>query len=511
NPRSALLYSKTLGECLSDCLLLQVEGAVSRAYSRWLQDLPSLPEYKAALQREREKWEKVQEQHVQQQVSLALREAEERLRSSEEEQGGAGGDQRVEELQEEVHRWRQLEEDLKTEVEEVAHLQSQVDDLQSQLDREREVKAALLKAELLAARASWNREKQQEISSLQAYQEEQLKRAQKDVRKEANGEAERQRKELLLQKEAELQQALRDREEDWKRQEDRRGKEERRQGREEERDVVLQELKAGLKEVQSVLLRGGAHKENGGEVEGRRRASGSVRELLMVTCNDLLLKAVAQAKKEWKKISEERLGRVLKETQERHEKELNQIHSSTAQKTEEGGCGKQCAETVSELQKKSRDLQRHLEKACRQLQVTVKDHKASMQCLKDEHEVALRKEKEDNLQKLEELKSSAAKESSGGSDMEQSLHAGLEEMREQYMKAVEKIRGDMLRYLKESKERAAEMIRVEVLRERQDTARKMRRYYLTCLQELLEDGGQATGYAAYTCQISTGAQGVIWD
>ncbi|CAB1331866.1 unnamed protein product, partial [Coregonus sp. 'balchen'] len=402
------------------------------------QDLPSLPEYKAALQRERENWESEQEKHVQQQVSLALRAAEERwqeerLRSSEEEeQGGAGGDQRVEELQEEVQRWRQLEEDLKTEVEEVAHLQSQVDDLQSQLGREREDKAALLEAELLAARASWSRDKQQEISSLQIFQEEQLKQAQKEARKEANGELERQRKELLLQKEAELQQALRDREEDWKSQEERRGQVERRQGREEAREEVLQELKAGLKEVQAVLLRGGAHKEkeNKGEVEGRRRASGS--------------------------ISEERLGRTR----------------------EEGGCGKRCAETVTKLQKQSQDLQRHLEKACRQLQTTVKDHKASMQFLKDEHEVTLRKEKEDNLQKLEELKRSAAKESSGSSDMERSLHVGLEEMREQYMKAVEKIRGDMLRYLQQSKERAAEMIRVEVLRERQDTARKMRRYYL---------------------------------
>lgn len=52
---------------------------------------------------------------------------------------------------------------------------------------------------------------------------------------------------------------------------------------------------------------------------------------------------------------------------------------------------------------------------------------------------------------------------------------------------------DMLRYLQESRERAAEMIRMEVQRERQDTARKMRRYYLTCLQELLEDGGKAAG------------------
>lgn len=56
--------------------------------------------------------------------------------------------------------------------------------------------------------------------------------------------------------------------------------------------------------------------------------------------------------------------------------------------------------------------------------------------------------------------------------------------------------GDMLRYLQESRERAAEMIRMEVQRERQDTARKMRRYYLTCLQELLEDGGKTTGQEA---------------
>lgn len=52
----------------------------------------------------------------------------------------------------------------------------------------------------------------------------------------------------------------------------------------------------------------------------------------------------------------------------------------------------------------------------------------------------------------------------------------------------------MLRYLQESKERAAELIKTEVLKERQDTARRMRRYYLTCLQELLEDGGQGAGY-----------------
>lgn len=53
--------------------------------------------------------------------------------------------------------------------------------------------------------------------------------------------------------------------------------------------------------------------------------------------------------------------------------------------------------------------------------------------------------------------------------------------------------GDMLRYIQESKERAAEMVKAEVLRERQETARKMRKYYLTCLQQILQDNGKEEG------------------
>lgn len=53
--------------------------------------------------------------------------------------------------------------------------------------------------------------------------------------------------------------------------------------------------------------------------------------------------------------------------------------------------------------------------------------------------------------------------------------------------------GDMLNYIHGSKERAAAMIRAEVLRARQETARKMRKYYLTCLQQLLTDNGNYEG------------------
>lgn len=48
--------------------LFQVEGAVTRAYNRWIEDLTSLPEYQAALQTEKEKWEQLQEKHTQQKV-----------------------------------------------------------------------------------------------------------------------------------------------------------------------------------------------------------------------------------------------------------------------------------------------------------------------------------------------------------------------------------------------------------------------------------------------------------
>uniref|UniRef100_UPI003AABA4B4 centrosomal protein of 152 kDa n=1 Tax=Centroberyx gerrardi TaxID=166262 RepID=UPI003AABA4B4 len=451
----------------------QVEGAVTRAYNRWLEDLTSLPEYQDTLQREKVKWEELQEKRIQQRVSQALRLAgeqrQERHRSQLEEPGS--GAQRVEELQEEVAT------------------------LQSQLEQVRGEQAALLKAELAGARAAWNRDKQQEISIIQVRSEqayhtrlqEQHKKLEQALQ-QAREEADLQKKELLLQTEAEMQQALRTREEQWRGQQVEKEQAHRRQVRED----FLVELQTGLAGLQAQLLRDpNTEQQNTDET---RRASGNASEgtithTVKSSCKDMITKAVSQAKKEWKKMSEEKLSRVLKETQEHHEREINKIQSSVSQRREQARCGKQCAETVGKLQKKNQDLQRHLEKACRQLQHTVREHKAAMQRLKDEHEDGLRKAKEDHLLQLEELKRS--KEASGSD--QQNLQLGLEEMKQQYTMTVEKIRGDMLCYLQESKERAAEMIRVEVQRERQDTARKMRHYYLTCLQELLEDGGQATG------------------
>ncbi|XP_023180334.1 centrosomal protein of 152 kDa isoform X4 [Xiphophorus maculatus] len=448
----------------------QVEGAVTRAYSRWIEDLSSLPEYQTLLQREKEKWEELQEEITKEKVSQALQEAEEEWRKNQVEQ------QKAVDLQEELAA------------------------LKSQLEQASREQAALLKAELAAARAAWFRDKQQEISIIQARNEqtyqtklqEQCKNLEQAVQK-AREDADLQRKELRLQLEAKLQQTLRTQEEEWRCQYEEKELAERQQ----KKEKFVLELQTALAQASSRLLRPAETERQ--EAEDSRRTSGSPSEttitnIIETSCRDMMNRAVTEAKKEWKKMSEEKLSCILKETQEKHTREINEIQGSFAQRKEQSGCRKGCTESLGKLQKKNQELQRHLEKACRQLQHRIREHKTAMQRLRDEHESSIQKLKEEHLQQLEEVK--RANESSGSSYHQQNLQRGLEEMKQQYLVTVEKIRGDMLRYLQESRERAAEMIRSEVQRERQDTARKMRRYYLTCLQELLEDGGKATGQEA---------------
>ncbi|XP_031726731.1 centrosomal protein of 152 kDa isoform X1 [Anarrhichthys ocellatus] len=465
---------KELHEKHLEDMAKQVEGAVTRAYNRWMEDLTSLPEYHASLQIEREKWEELQEKCTEQRVSQALKEAEgqrcDKNKNQLEEQ--SSGTQRVEDLQEEVA------------------------SLHSQLEQEKRGQTALLKAELAGARAAWNRDKQ-EISVLQLRNEQVYQSKLQEQRnkleqalQQAREDGDLHKKELLLQMEAKLQKTLRAREEEWSC----RHAEKEQAGRKQMREELRAELQAGLAEVQAQLLRDPKTDQQGTEYTKRTSeatSEGTVTHILQAFCKDLVNRAVSQAKKEWKTVDEEKLSRVLEETQEQHEREIHKMQNVLSQRKEQARCRKECAETLGKLQKKNQELQKHLEKACRQLQHSVRQHKTAMQHLKDEHESSLRKAKEGHLQQLEEV--TRAKESSGGSDHKQNVQQGLEEMKQQYLTTVENIRGDMLRYLQESRERAAEIIRMEVQRERQDTARKMRRYYLTCLQELLEDGGQTTG------------------
>ncbi|CAL8294678.1 unnamed protein product [Boreogadus saida] len=411
-------------------LATQVEGAVSRAYGRWLEDLTLLPEYKANLQEEKDQWEEILKQKA-----------------------------------------------------------AQTELLQGQLEHLKGEQAALLRAELAAARAAWTRDKEQEIASLLAPWREQEQRRLALALQRAAEEWQLQKKELLARCEAGLQQALGEREARWRGQLAEGQQAQRRQARE----GLLAELDASLAELRK-QPHGGTVKPWAGETGGTESdaARDTVAQIIASSYRDLTAKALGQAKKEWDKISEEKLSCALRDAQEQHQREIGQIQSSASLLPQEARCGGWCAEALRRLQTKNQELQRHLEKACRQLQHTVRDNKATVQRLKEEQESSLQHAQEDHRQQLEDV-TRTLKDASGVCGRQADLQPGLDEMKQQYLSAVDKIRGDMLRYLQESKERAAQLIRDEVTRERQDTARRMRRYYMSCLQELLQHGEQTSG------------------
>ncbi|CAL8261477.1 unnamed protein product [Merluccius merluccius] len=399
----------------------QVEGAVSRAYGRWLEGLTSLPEYKANLQREEDRFAVI---------------------------------------------------DL-------------MEQLREQLEQLKGEQASLLRAELAAAQAVWTKDKEQEISSQLARCKEQEQRRLSQALLRTKEDCELQRKELQVHCEAELQQALREREERWRGQLAETEQTQRQQARE----GFLAELEACLAGLREQPRHGSTGQWEAGGAGRSGPPQDAMAQIVQSSYRDLISKAVCQAKKEWDKMSMEKLSCILRDTQEQHKREIN----SASLRPQEAHCGMQCSEAMGKLQKKNQELQRHLEKACRQLQHTVRDNKATVQRLKEEQESSLQRAQEDHRQQDKDVKQTSKETSGRASDRQVDLQPGLDEMKQQYLSAVEKIRGDMLRYLQESKERAAELIRAEVQRERQDTARRMRRYYMSCLQELLQHGEQTSG------------------
>lgn len=193
-----------------------------------------------------------------------------------------------------------------SEAQRVEDLQEEVAALQSQLEQRRGEQATLMTAELAGARASWTRDKQQEVSIIQVRCEQVYHtKLQEQHRKleqallQAREDADLQRKELLLQMEAQLQQA---REEVWRCQ----NAEKEQAQRQQMRGDLVAELQAGLAEVQAQLFKDSRSDQH--NTEELRRASGATTEgtithIIQLFCKDIISKAVSLAKKEWKKVS----------------------------------------------------------------------------------------------------------------------------------------------------------------------------------------------------------------
>ncbi|XP_005998367.1 centrosomal protein of 152 kDa [Latimeria chalumnae] len=494
----------------------QVETALTKAHARWVQELTSLAEYKFNLRAEKEKWDKEHEQDVAKQVSIILNVAEDKwLKKHLKELEEFGANTKNEELQEKVT------------------------SLERELKLRKEQHAALLKAELAKARAEWSKEKQEEINRIHELNERDYRTFLDNHRNKisealaaAKEDFERQKNDLLAHKVAEIRKLLDEKQKEWTVHETKKLQLERQQCQNE----TVAEIKLLLREIQDQLPKQFNSESPWNEKlcstpkQSPRVFNDEMSACLHKAFKDMVYKIVEAAKQEWNEKSEEKLVCAIKEAELRHEqnmkareeqlkrlaqlahgrqevelqKKLNQnsalkVEDQSSKQTSSDPEEKPCSEHCFEQHEK---LKRKLEKACKQLQFIVKDHKVKVQQLKEKHEIATQaiKEKGELKRKLQEIKATcntAVKRSQEGKNSSENCRLcsgeGLKEMRAQYMMAVDKIREDMLCYIKESKERASEMLRTEVLRERQETARKMRKYYLICLQQLLIDNGKNEG------------------
>ncbi|XP_037358328.1 centrosomal protein of 152 kDa isoform X2 [Talpa occidentalis] len=484
----------------------QVEIAVQNARHRWLEELPELAEYRARVREEQKKWEEQQEISVAKRISFAVSEAKEK--------------------------WKSELEHMKTVIP-AKELEEKVNSLERELELKNEETPVVIRAELAKARSEWNKEKQEEIHKIQEQNEQDYRQFLDDHRNKINEvlaaakeDFMKQKTELLLQKETELQTCLDQSRREWAMQEARRIQLEIYQYEED----ILTVLEFLLKDTQKEHVSGSADKQLLEVVSTCSSKWVSVKyfEKLKVcikkTFQDILSLLKENANPEWEKknmikISEDPAPWVTSRedagvtvtfpvsTSEHHTQPLASPETEAeADKKKileiKDSCCGHCFQELEKAKQECQDLKRKLEKCCRHFQHLERKHKAVVEKIGEENNKVVEdliEENNDMKNKLEELRTlckTPPRSLSEGAIENAYLpcHGGaLEELRGQYIKAVKKIKRDMLRYIQESKERAAEMVKEEVLRERQETARRMRKYYLTCLQQILQDNGEPEG------------------
>ncbi|XP_041895000.1 centrosomal protein of 152 kDa isoform X3 [Corvus kubaryi] len=363
-------------------------------------------------------------------------------------------------------------------------LEEKIISLRKELELKKEEIPAAVKAELAKARVQWNKEKQEEILQIQEQNERDYRsflddhrNRIKEVLATAKEDLAKQKNELSIQKEAEIKMLLDQKQREWEAQEAKRLQDE--INRYEEKTLV--ELEYLLSEIHEELVKCTHSKHSwkdkcfDSHVQLTSQGKEKLKSCLQKAYRTTVCTILEKKEREWKEKYEEVVSNANKE-------------SCSYPQHGAGDTGDVARPPVCSVEHQA-EAQKRL-RTQTPLQETGTD--------KENEEVlrALIAEDSEMKMKLKDQGSPPRSLSRGGISKpcaSSDSVKGLEEMRAHYIKAVSKIKCDMLCYIRESKERAAEMIKVEVLRERQETARKMRKYYLTCLQQLLTDNGKHEG------------------
>uniref|UniRef100_F7G564 Centrosomal protein 152 n=1 Tax=Monodelphis domestica TaxID=13616 RepID=F7G564_MONDO len=403
-------------------IIKQVEIAVLNARSRWVQELPELAEYRANIKAEQKKWETEHELSVAKKVSLALLEAKEK--------------------------WKI---ELGNTEESVKELEAKIFSLQRELELKEEEIPVIVRAKLAKSRSEWNKEKQEEIHSIQEQNEKDYRKFLDDHRNKINEvlaaakeDFMKQKTELILQKEAELQACLEQKQREWTIQE---GKQLQMEIHQYEEDV-LTEIELLVEEIYEELS--GIENKHLSKTKSPcfpRRLNAQylekLRACIQMAFRGTLYRLLENSNPEWKMVC----PRELK------------ITKLGIKPTHFFIFAEENSRVVEELMEENNEMKMKLEE-------------------------------------LRALSSTPPRSFSEGAVDHSCLICsgkGLEELRGHYIRAVKKIKSDMIRYIQASKERAAELLKAEIFKERQETAQRMQKYYLVCLHQLLQDDGKEEG------------------
>ncbi|XP_039579505.1 centrosomal protein of 152 kDa isoform X3 [Passer montanus] len=433
-------------------LASQVDAALAQARAKWLQ------EYKLKLKTEQEKWEKEHQKTTAEQLALVLSAAEEK--------------------------WKKEYESTETPALRVKELEEKIISLRRELELKNEEIPAAVKAEVAKARVQWNKEKQEEILQIQEQNERDYqsflddhRNRIKEVLATAKEDLAKQKNDLSMQKEAEIKMLLSQKQREWEAQEAKRLQDE--MSRYEEKTLV--ELEYLLSEIHEELVKCTQSKHSwkdkcfGSHVQLTSQGKDKLKACLQKAYRNTVCTILEKKEREWKEKYEELVSNANKESYPYLQ------HGA-------GNTGDVARPPVCSVGHQAEAQRRLGRQTPLQEAGTEKENEMVPGAL-----IAQNSEMKTKLKDQGSPPRSLPREGISKPCAPSDSVKGLEEMRAHYIKALSKIKCDMLCYIRESKERAAEMIKVEVLRERQETARKMRKYYLTCLQQLLTDNGKHEG------------------
>uniref|UniRef100_A0A8B9FXS1 Centrosomal protein 152 n=1 Tax=Amazona collaria TaxID=241587 RepID=A0A8B9FXS1_9PSIT len=435
----------------------EVDAALTQAHTRWLRGLTNLKEYKINLKIEQEKWEKEHKETAAKQLALIVSAAEEK--------------------------WKKEYENTERSGPRVKELEEKVTSLKKELELKKEEIPAAIKAELAKARAQWNKEKQEEVLQIQEQNEKDYRsflgdhrNRIKEILATAKEDLAKQKYDLSIQKEAEIKMLLDQKQREWKAQETKRLQDEINQYEEK----TLVELEYFLSEIHEALVKCTHNKCSWKKcfdihVQSSHQCKDKLKACLQKAYTTSLYTILEKREQEWKERYEQLMSSVNKEA-------YSCLHHG------EGETGDMVRLPVSGAGHQVETRKRPRQQLPLQETGTDKENEKVLEALIAENSGMKAKMKDLGTAPRSLSKGGVSKPCTSSDSVK-----GLEEMRAQYIKAVSKIKCDMLCYIRESKERAAEIIKVEILRERQETARKMHKYYLTCLQELLTDHGKHEG------------------